>query len=339
MINEITKFSLVNYLLDDGHERELRELEDRYKGRLQKPAEESVINTRPFLTEISKLPKEYFSKIDSAIKNSAFWTKSNDRDSIDIGPKGSMQSPAAGALEDSLQNVFDELGLPIDSFVSTSDEDDELYHLNPGHPAYPDKWLIDARWYVSKKHPNRNTIDLQIMPLGENADIDDVNPSVLIRHIAQSVRHELVHYTQMKKQSVKKGMYNDVEAFRDMLRDPKQVPKEDSPKYWEIYEPTGNKNEAGDEEFRKEGFDQVLYTQDYLKSHIEIDAHAHDAAEELLAVYGLKGSKDLLSRKVDMSDPKLPNAIQHYLEYLPHGSKTVKLLKKKMVAYLDHFAE
>lgn len=414
----VTKFSLVNYLLGDGPERELKALEDRYKSKIQKSSkmklaqkaanelwekerilvslvrklerdpvfftaghtssqltgeidtlskmidkigddyqqllniihverygepmhvvEESFNRPKKLLTEISKLPKEYFSKIDDAIRDSSFWTKDNSVSSIDAGPKGSLQSPAALSLETALQEAFDNLDLDIDAYVSTFDTDDENTQLNPGHPAYPNRWLIDARWYVSKQRPGRNTVDLQIMPYGEEADPSDVNPSALVRHIAQTVRHELVHYTQMKKQSLKKGMHDDIEAFRDMLKDPKQVPNENNSKYWDVYEPTGNLDASGEEEVHKSGFDQDLYTQDYLKSHIEVDAHAHDAAEELLAVYGLKGSMDLLSKKVDMSDPKLPNAIQHYLEYLPHDSKTVRLLKKKIVAYLGHFTE
>ena len=126
-----------------------------------------------------------------------------------------------------------------------------------------------------------------------------------------------------------------------MLKDPKQVPNEDDSKYWELYEPTGELDEEGAEVMRKEGFDQDLYTQDYLKSHIEVDAHAHDAAEELLAVYGLSDSKRLLTKfgSLDLSDPKLPNAISHYLQHLQPDSKTVRLLKKKIVAYLDYFTE
>ena len=125
-----------------------------------------------------------------------------------------------------------------------------------------------------------------------------------------------------------------------MLKDPKQVPDEINPKYWEVYEPTGQKDpDTGEEIINKSGFNQKLYTQDYLTSHIEIDAHAHDAAEELLAVYGFSGSRDLLSKPIDLNDPKLPNALQHYLGYLPPESKTVKLLKKKIFSYLEYFNE
>ncbi len=311
-----------------------------YRSYINSVKKESVKSREGLMTEISKLPKEYFSKIDDAIRGSNFWTKDNSVSSIDAGPKGSLQSPAALSLETALQEVFDSLSLDIDAYVSTFDTDDESFQLNPGHPAYPNRWLIDAKWYVSKQRPGRNTIDLQIMPYGEEADSSDVDPSALVRHIAQTVRHELVHYTQMKKQSLSKGLYNDIEAFQEMLKDPKQVPDENNPKFWKVYEKTGRIDpQTGGEVINKQGFDRELYTQDYLKSHIEIDAHAHDAAEELLAVYGLEGSKKFLSGKIDTADPRVPNAIQHYIDHLPEDGRTVKELKKKIIKYLEYFTE
>ena len=182
---------------------------------------------------------------------------------------------------------------------------------------------------------------MEIMVFDETADPSDVDPAALVRHINQSVRHELVHYTQMKKQSLKKGLYNDIEAFDEMLKDPDQVPNEADPKYWEKFEPTGVMDEEGDEIIEKEGFDQVLYTQDYLTSHIEIDAHAHDAAEDLLAIYGYDKAKNMLrSGKFDLSDPKLPNAIQHYYEYLEEEDPTtIRKLLKKMYAYVEYMSK
>ena len=105
------------------------------------------------LTEISKLPKEYFSKIDAAVLKSNFWKEDNDPESMYSGHYGSLQTPAARALEKSLQGVFDDLGLDMDVLVSSMYSDDENFQLNPGHPAYPNRWLVDARWYVSKKRP------------------------------------------------------------------------------------------------------------------------------------------------------------------------------------------
>ena len=67
----------------------------------------------------------------------------------------------------------------------------------------------------------------------------------------------------------------------------------------------------------------------YLSSHIEIDAHAHDGAEELVAVYDPEEIKDILRGKVDLSDRRLPNAISHYYSVLgPRHSATKKFMSK-----------
>lgn len=255
------------------------------------------------LNEVSELPSSYFSSIDSAILGSTFWTYPNDEED-DPDADGPGKTPAASALESALSKVFDDLGLDIDVMVGSYFTADPDYTLHPQHPAYPNRWLIDANWYVSKDRPGRNTIDLWLMLSDEDNgfDVADINPNALMRHIAQTVRHELVHYTQMKKQAANKGL-SDLDTFDEMLNDPSQIPQGDS----------------SDPEWQKK----------YLSSHIEIDAHAHDAAEELLAVFDDTQIRDILRGKGDMSDSKMPNAIQHYFEVLgPSDPATRKFLGK-----------
>ena len=267
---------------------------------------------RSILVEITKLPKEYFSMIDDAITSSAFWEEPNTQDEIDLlnTPAGNtMGTPAAESLQLALQDVFEELGLDMDVVVGSHPTDDiEGMTLHPGHPAYPDRWLIDARWYVSKQNPGRNTVDIEMMTSED--EIPELDPAALVRHISQTVRHELVHWNQMKKQAVSKGGLTDTEAFEEMLNDPRQIPDEES----------GT-------------------VADYLRSHIEIDAHAHDGAEEMLAVYGEEGAKDQLRRGFDMLDPKLPNAIKHYYDVLSKDDPTLDKLKSKMYSYMQYFLE
>ena len=217
------------------------------------------------VTEITKLPKEYFKAIDDAIMASKFWEQPNKDDIHGDYHDGAGQTTAAKTLEEALQTVYNELGLDMISFVSSFMTDDKGYMLYPGHPAYPNRWLVDAKWYVSKQQPGQNVIDLQIMTgdIDRGFDPADVDPGAIVRNISQTVRHELVHYNQMKKQAASKGGLSDTEAFEEMLNDPKQIADSE----------TGT-------------------MQDYLRSHIEIDAHAHDGAEELLAVYGEEGAMD-----------------------------------------------
>lgn len=267
---------------------------------------------REILSEITKLPKEYFTKIDAAITASKFWDFPNTQSDIDYlnTPAGNTNgTPAAEALQKSLQGVFEELELDMDVVVASHDTDDiEGMTLHPKHPAYPDRWLVDARWYVSKQNPGRNTVDLEMMT-SEN-EIPELNSGALVRHISQTVRHELVHWSQMKKQAASKGDLSDTEAFEEMLNDPKQIPDSE----------TGT-------------------VEDYLHSHIEIDAHAHDGAEEMLAVYGEEGAMDQLRGGFDLSDPKLPNAVKHYYKILPKDDPTLDKLKSKMYSYMQYFLE
>jgi hypothetical protein len=136
----------------------------------------------------------------------------------------------------------------------------------------------------------------------ENDILSSLDSGALVRHIAQTIRHELVHYGQMKKQASNKGL-SDSDAFAEMLADPSQVPPAD----------------LDNEEWQKK----------YLESHIEIDAHAHDGAEELLAVYSSEEIKSMLRGNIDFNDSRLPNAISHYYKILgPNNKATQKFMSK-----------
>jgi hypothetical protein len=264
------------------------------------------------VTEITKLPKEYFKAIDDAITASVFWELPNTLDDIDLlnTPGGNtLGTPAAEALQGAIQGVFTKLNLDMDIIVSSHETDDiEGMTLHPDHPAYPNRWLVDARWYVSKQNPGRNTIDIEMM-VSEDG-VPDLDSSALVRHIAQTIRHELVHWDQMKKQASSKGGLTDAEAFEEMLQDPKQIP-------------TGEKSTVAD----------------YLRAHIEIDAHAHDGAEELLAVYGEDGAMNILRGDIDLTDPRLPNTLSHYHDVLPDDDATLQKLYSKIYTYIQYFLE
>ena len=263
---------------------------------------------RELLAEVTTLPREYFSVIDRVVSASNFWEQPNSQDDIDYYESkagGVMGTPAAEALSEALESAMEEVGLDMDILVRSHDTDDtEALTLHPRHPAWPNRWLIDAKWYVSKQRAGRNTIDIELMTSEDEDDIASaLDPAALVRHITQTVRHEIVHYVQMKRQSLKKGL-DDTAAFEEMINDPRQVPPGDTE----------------DSEWQRK----------YLSSHIEIDAHAHDAAEDLLAVYDEDQIKDILSGKVDLSDKALPNGIRHYLEVLGMQDPSTRKFMKKL---------
>ena len=301
----------------------------------QEELSESLVREyiRRTLVEVTTLPRQYFSVIDNAITSSKFWEKPNSHNDIDVydSPSGAvMATPAAEALSEALHEAMNSVGLDMDVLVRSHDTDNlEEMSLHPDHPAWPNRWLIDASWSVSKQRPGRNTIDIEIMTSEPESRIRaSLDTSALVRHIAQTVRHEIVHYLQMKKQAKSKGL-DDLGTFSEMLSDPNQIPDSSNPKYWDVYEVTGEIDEAGKEIVRKEGFKDDKYKKDYLSSHIEIDAHAHDGAEELLAVYSEEEIKDILRGKVDLSDRRMPNAITHYYRVLgPSDPATQKFMSK-----------
>ena len=271
--------------------------------------DESLIRlyVRRALNEVTSLPKEYFTEIDNAVSSSRFWEQPNSQDDIDMIESrvgSSLGTPAADALALALQQAFDDLELDIDVVISSMETDDiDGFTLHPDHPAYPNRWLVDARWYVSKQNPGRNTVDMEMMT-AEQDITGDLDSSALVRHIAQTVRHELVHHEQMKKQAKNKGL-DDAAAFEEMLQDPSQVPKSGK-------------------------------IEDYLRSHIEIDAHAHDGAEELLAVYGKEKSLDMLRHGFDLKDKKMPNAVLHYFEQLPEDDPTLDKFRSKLFSQIQN---
>ena len=268
---------------------------------------------RKVITEVASLPKEYFSEIDSAVSKSKFWTEENAQEDIDYYKTeagGVMGTPAAEALSAALQSAMKKVNLDIDILVRSHDTDDaERMTLHSNHPAWPNRWLIDAKWYVSKQNVGRNTIDIEMMTSEPEEEIDNaLDSAALVRHITQTVRHEIVHYMQMKKQAKSKGL-DDLGTFEQMLKDPSQVPPEDlQGKEWQ---------------------------EKYLRSHIEIDAHAHDAAEEMLAVYSDEEINNILRGRIDLSDPKLPNGVKHYVEALGLKDKSTQKFMSKLYTQIE----
>ena len=289
---------------------------------------------RSMLLEVTTLPPEYYSEIDKAIAASQFWEQSNLEEDVDVyGDNESLSTPAIEALRVATQAVMDSLGIDGEIQMSSSAAGG-IYHLHPEHPAWPNRWIADAKWYISKQKPGQSTIDIEFLT-SDPEIADELDTAALVRHIGQTIRHELVHYEQMKKQAKKKEL-EEMEAFNEMLADPSQVPSRDDPAYWEVYEPTGKIDPKTKEEIiRKEGWKQAVYIKDYLHSHIEIDAHAHDGAEELLAAYGKEDAFDMLRHGFDLDDPQLPNAIRHYWEQLSEDDPTLNKLRKKLYSQIE----
>jgi len=59
----------------------------------------------------------------------------------------------------------------------------------------------------------------------------------------------------------------------------------------------------------------------------------------MLAVYGYDKSMEALKHGFNLNDPKLPNAITHYYEYLSKKYPVIKKFRSKIYSYIQQFGE
>ena len=154
---------------------------------------------------------------------------------------------------------------------------DEKYVLGPNdeYGGYPDNWILQAQYRGPYRELNgQHVVWVELRSISNEFDLNELDSLELSKNISTTINHELVHFYQLKKQAKSKGL-TDFEAYREMVCDTKQVPAGNPERYYEIcgeYPP----EELGDER------------ELYLTRHGEIDAYAHEAAEQLLDKYSPK---------------------------------------------------
>jgi uncharacterized membrane protein (UPF0127 family) len=154
------------------------------------------------------------------------------------------------------------------------------------------------------------------------------------RKVAGILRHELRHFKQCDVRAAATGVSRS-RAFKDFQNDPKAIPDRDAKKYWEIYEKTDELDESGEPVIRREGFKKALYHADYISSYIEIDAHAYQAADELLDAMDFEAAVNLLrSGNWTSLGADLPEPVEEYLIKSPN-TKLANKFRKKVLANLE----
>ncbi len=272
------------------------------------------------IQELTKLPSKFYASLDRAVESSKFWTQDNTDHSWLVRAR-QPQTEAAKRLQDYLRAFARDNNTNIIFYVeSPIDVESGTYTLGPDHPANLSDWLFNANFGVSESS-GRKKLTLDLMILADDYDISKLNVSRLINHVVSTIRHELVHYVQTKKQMSDRGERTMLSTFRKMKKDPRQVPTEDSPKYKNME--TGEWLSGGQEH----------YYRDYLEAHIEVDAYAFEAAELLAKKFGKQGAIDILRRKINFDDPNLPTALTKYVPGLV-GQKIQDALKKRIYSYI-----
>ena len=276
------------------------------------------------LTEATKLPKEIFTAFEEEIMKSNFWTEDNDYEDLEFeeGESRPPQTPATMALTLAMNKALKRAGL------------DDVVGVAESSGGFSSSMWQSATIDVAE---DGTPVFMVLMNLWE--DFDDFGESAeeAVADISAAFRHELVHLQQLKAQAKSKGVGLE-KAFTKMMDDPRQVVDKDQPKYWEVWEPTGKKDKDGKEIIKKEGFKSELFMKDYLERHIEIDAHAHQAGENLLRKYGEEKALDTISKDIDLDDPSLPDEVKKYDNYKVDKKKMDKF-RSKVYTYIKKFVE
>ena len=260
-------------------------------------------NWRRFVNEITTLDSDISQGFQRAVESSQFWTMPHSQEDVDLSEIPSDQedpltTPAAEALMTSLNQRAQELETELHFIVTVSDQ----YPLSKKDPhgGYPNNWMKHAMYQGPLD--NLHVIWIELRPLAEDYDLSDLDPSELIAKVSRTINHEMVHYHQLKKQAASKGV-SDEQAWEEMLADPKQLPKS-------------------------------LERTVYLSRHPEIDAYAHEAAEELVSAHGVNGALDLIKR----GDSEATGVLDDYRKVFKDDREIMNKFLKKVYSQIMHRA-
>jgi hypothetical protein len=298
---------------------------------------------RKRLLEVCKLPDELYTSVNQAVAGSNFWMEENkDEDSsyASVPHAGDYnQTPAAEALQKALQAAVDAIDYKVIFAVQSADaSSDPAMVIDPDHREYPDGVVVGGYAEITKN--GRKAVIINMGLFTDEFDPSEFNPGRASRKIGGILRHELVHFVQCERRAEDAGISRK-QAFKDFQADHSAIPNSDVEKYWDIWEPTGEIDpETKKEIVNKEGFDSELYHQDYVSSYIEVDAHAHQAADELLSLMGKDKAIEAISQRTEWKELglDLPQPIEEYLIINKDGKLDAKF-RKRVVKYIESLSE
>jgi hypothetical protein len=270
------------------------------------------LEIRQIIREVSELSKDLYGSLEKAIIDSSFWLQGNTEDDADyneIKEIGMMhQTEAAQDLQEALQATLSTAGQDILIAVQSPElSSNPGFLLTPDMTQYPDS--VIAGGYATVTKQGKKVVVLNLALFDEQYKSTDINADRIARKGAAILRHEIIHLIQTEKRA-KSQKISLLDAFEEFKKDPKAIPQK--------------------------GADR----QQYIDSYIEIDAHAHQAADELLSLYGKDEALRLISKTTDFLNlgVDLPHAIEDYL-LKNSSSKTARTFRKKMYAYINSISK
>ena len=295
-----------DYIKKRGKDREIiNEASEKRRIKITR----KILNTlvREIILEAA-LDRKLFGSLESAITDSGFWMLDNTEDSGDYEEIPNLydvfQTESAQALQDSLQASLDSIGENINIIVQSPELDaNPGFLLSKDKPQYPDS--VIAGGYATVNKNNELFVVVNLAQYGDGFDPEDVNAERIARKGAALVRHEIIHLRQIQKRAESEDI--TLSAALDKYRDENVIPSEESGQ------------------------------QDYIDSYIEVDAHAHQAADEIFSLYGKEEALRLISRESDLAKLgiDLPHAIEDYILKNPSKDTENKFRKKVYKHIID----
>lgn len=288
--------------------------------KLKKLTLETIRDEVKSLIEVIEIENEYYGGLESAITDSGFWlfpNTDNVGDYEKLPYYGDIfQTPSAEILQRSLQIFFNSIGKKIIIGVQSADvESNPDFLLGKSHEKYPQGVVPGG--FATITDSGRQLIMLNMGVFDDTFDPDDFNEEMVervSRKISGIIRHELIHFGQFKRRA-EDSKISRKKSFKRFRDDPRAIVRRDNPKYWEVYEETEDLDKNGEPVIEKSGFKKELYRKDYRESYIEIDAHAHQIADELVSLLGKEEALRAISQSFDFTSlgADLPDAVNDYL--------------------------
>lgn len=258
----------------------------------------------------SSLPmqKDLYGGIERAITRSGFHKEDNELTDF---YSGFEQTDAAIAMQDGINEYFSKLKFPVKVIVVSLDE----LSFGKNKPRLqdetnPNRFVVGAQASLDKN--GDGLIYLMAVTSVEDFDSSKIDPAVVAKKASTVMRHELMHDRQ----------YTSLASDMGITKGEAKQKFED----WGLIPPEGAARE------------------EYLGSHIEIDAFGHEFAEELAQKFGLKKAKDLvasansstLRRLARSVDDDMSDNFREYFDLFSDARFTAKL-RKKIKKYLNAF--
>lgn len=262
------------------------------------------------LYEAKKLDDALYAPLHDVIVSSEFWKYANtyDVDSTDINTilKNDVdQTEAAEVLTSVLNNFFTQNKIPTRAAVHSPDPElNSKTIINPGHPNYPNKLVVGGNQGLAgdnnKKGSSRFLMNLHLGTYGDAFSITAIDPLTLSKNIGALIRHELIHLHQIEDRR-KNQRISRLDTLKK-YSDEGEIPSTDN-------------------------------REDYLSSKIEIDAYAHEIAEEMLNKWGKKTALDVLRGNIKPEPGEISDQFKEY--FIDNaGSAFTRRLKRKIYGHI-----